>query len=74
MNNYDRRNLEFILSMTPDQMLEFFEDMPQDDILYAIEIIQLAKCEAIVKKLELIEAEETDYSEARAVLERIQAL
>ena len=74
MNNYDRRNLEFILSMTPDQMLEFFEDMPQDDILYAIEIIQLAKCEAIVKKLEIIESAETDYSEARAVLERIQAL
>jgi hypothetical protein len=74
MNNYDRRNLEFILSMTPDQMLEFFEDMPQDDILYAIEIIQLAKCEAIIKKLEIIESAETDYSEARAVLERIQAL
>lgn len=74
MNAHDRQNLEFILSMTPNQMLEFFEDMPQDDILYAIEIIQLAKCEAIVKKLEIIESEETDYSEARAVLERIQAL
>jgi len=74
MNAHDRQNLEFILSMTPDQMLEFFEDMPQDDILYAIEIIQLAKCEAIIKKLEIIESAETDYSEARAVLERIQAL
>jgi Mg/Co/Ni transporter MgtE len=74
MNNYDRRNLEFILSMDPDQILEFFESMPADDIFYAIELIQLAKCEAIIKSLELIESAETDYSEARAVLERIQAL
>ena len=48
--------------------------MPEDDILYAIEIIQLAKCEAIVKKLEIVESQETDFADARAVLERIMTL
>lgn len=74
MNNYDRRNLEFILSMTPDEVLDFFRDMPEDDIRYAIELIQIAKAEAIVKTMELIDSEETDFVEARAVLERIMAL
>jgi hypothetical protein len=74
MNAHDRQNLKFILSMTTDQMLEFFEDMPADDILYAIEIIQLAKCESLIKTFEIIESQETDYSEARSVLQRIKAI
>jgi hypothetical protein len=74
MNNYDRRNLEFILSMDPDQIQEFFESMPADDIFYAIELIQLAKCEVIIKSLELIESVETDFADARAVLTRIMTL
>lgn len=74
MNQYDRKNLDFILSMTPDQVLEFFEQMPQDDILYAIELIQMAKAEVIMQSMDAIDAEETDFSEARAVIERIMAL
>ena len=74
MNPHDRSNLDFILSLTPDQVLEFFEQMPEDDIRYAIELIQLAKTEVIVNSIERIEAEPTDMAEARCVLARIQAL
>lgn len=74
MNPYDRRNLDFILSLTPDQVLEFFEQMPEDDIRYAIELIQMAKTEVMINGIERIEAEPTDYAQARAELERIMAL
>lgn len=74
MNQYDRRNLDFILSLTPDQVLEFFEQMPEDDIRYAIELIQMAKTEVMINSIERIEAEHTDCAQARIELERIMAL
>lgn len=74
MNSYDRKNFEFLMSMSPDEMLKFFEDMPPDDIYYAIELIQMARSEVIIQQLEHLESEETDLADARNVLTRIMSL
>jgi hypothetical protein len=74
MNQYDRRNLDFIMSMTPDQVLEFFEQMPEDDIRYAIELIQMAKTEVMIKSIKRIDNEPTDCAQARELLARIMTL
>ena len=74
MNEYERRNLDFIMSMTDEEFDEFFADMPQDDIDYALELIQLGKTDLAMQEYALLDEETADLSEARSVLARIMAL
>jgi hypothetical protein len=67
MNDWDRNNLQFILSLTPEQFDEWYSSISQDDVEYAIEIIRQARSETVVKMAEIFD-EVPDLSLARSVL------
>lgn len=76
MNQWDRDNLQFILNADEEAFAQFLLDSSDDDIEYALELIQRAKAELSVQELELQEnkAEEQgmDLSEAQSVLARFR--
>jgi hypothetical protein len=67
MNDWDRNNLHFIMSLTPEQFDEWYSSISQDDVEYAIEIIRQARSETVVKMAEIFDDAE-DLSLARSVL------
>lgn len=69
MNQYDRRNFEFIMTLNEEEFDEFFSSVGEDDIQYAIELIQEARSELIQKELEYLDQVE-DVSQASVVLKQ----
>lgn len=45
MNDHDRSNFEFIMSLSPQQFDEWYATISLDDIEYAIELCQAARLE-----------------------------
>jgi len=74
MDKWDRDNLNFLLNVDEDTFDEFMAQSSEDDIQYAIELIQTHKAELLTRQLELEDAlvEETGLDEARAVLNRFR--
>ena len=71
MNDWDRGNLNFILNSSEADLEDFCSCASEDDLLYAFQLIQLAKTELAVKEIEMLEAEaDQDVSQAQAILER----
>lgn len=71
MNDYDRENFDFMMSLSEQDFEDFFAGMPEDDVQYAIELIRLARSEMLVQEHELLDAlAESDLSEARSVLQK----
>ncbi len=69
MNNWDKNNLQFILSLTPEQFDEWYSSIGQDDVEYAIEIIKQARLETSLMIAEAFDDTE-DLTEARQVLSK----
>ena len=69
MNDWDKNNYNFIMSLSPKEFDEWASGLEQDDVDYAIELIQQAR-----RELSLLEAELTDNVEdlvqARNVLKQ----
>jgi len=73
MNNWDKGNLNFILNSTDADMEDFLSWASDEDLRYALELIQLAKAELAVQEIEMLETEaDEDFSQAQAVLERFR--
>lgn len=77
MNEYDRNNLNFIMSLkTEAQWLEWVAELTEDDMRYALEIIKTAQSEADVRGMEIDEAwqdeEGLDCSEALEIINRVK--
>ena len=73
MNNWDKGNLDFILNSTDEDMEDFLSWASDEDLRYALELIQIAKSELAVQEIEMLEAEaDADTSQAQAVLERFR--
>jgi len=72
MNDHDRNNVNFIMTLDDTQFDNWAENMSNDDIKYAIEIIQAARLELAEQENALMEAEleESTLDEARAVLKK----
>jgi hypothetical protein len=71
MNDHDRGNLRFLLTADETTMQEWYSQVSQDDIDYALELLQMANAELTVKEMELSEAaEELDLTQAQAILSR----
>jgi hypothetical protein len=71
MNEHDRDNLRFLLTADESAMQEWYSQVSQDDIDYALELLQMAGVELAVKEMELAEADEAlDLTQAQAVLSR----
>jgi hypothetical protein len=76
MDKWDRDNLNFLLNVDEDTFEEFMAQSSDDDIQYAIELIQTHKAELLTRQIELedalIEAEGLDLSDAQDVLSRFR--
>lgn len=73
MNDWDRGNLDFILNSSDDDLEDFYSWASNEDLLYALQLIQLAKAELEIEEIEMLEAEDDqDLSQAQAVLERFR--
>jgi hypothetical protein len=74
MNDHDRGNLQFLLTADESVMQEWYNQVSQDDIEYALELLQMANAELTVKEMELAEAnEKLDLTQAQAILSRFSS-
>jgi hypothetical protein len=65
MNQRDRDNLDFLLNASPEVIQDWYEKMEDDDIMYAFELLELAKEELIEQQMA-----GNDLSEARAIISK----
>jgi hypothetical protein len=77
MDKHDRENLNFILTRTQDQLIEWFQnirdDGDQDEIDYALELMVHAKCQIEMELLTMIDHDaEHDVGLASNYLQRFR--
>ena len=77
MDKHDRENLNFILTRTQDQLIEWFQsirdDGDQDEIDYALEMMVQAKCQIELELLDIVDQDaEHDLAQARNYLQRFR--
>lgn len=73
MNNWDKENLNFILNSNDADMEDFLSWASDEDLAYALELIQLAKAELELEQILMLETEDNlDTSQAQAILERFR--
>ena len=72
MNDKDLENLQFILESDGAEFDLWLEKASDDDIEYALGLIQQAKKDYMMKEFELMDSEEFDLSEANNVINRIK--
>ena len=74
MNKHDRDNLQFIISLNDEQFDDWASEMTNDDIQYAIEILQAARMELVEQEQSLMEFDlaDSDLAEARSVLQKFR--
>lgn len=70
MNDHDRSNLNFILSLdTPEKFNEWALQLTSDNMQYAIDLIKHARSEMMIQTLEFYDDVE-DVSEAKDILKK----
>ncbi len=73
MNDHDRSQFDFIMSLSDEEFTEWALSIPDDDVEYAIELIQQARLELSMVEHELLDnLEQSDLAEARAVLQKFR--
>lgn len=68
MNNHDQGNLRFLLCSSRETITDWFHKTSEDDILYAMELLNAAQAEMAMHLLDMEEVE--DYGEAESVLKK----
>ena len=63
MNQHDRDNLDFLLNATPEVIQDWYNKVEDDDILYAFELLEMAKEELIEMQIA-----GSDLSDAKAII------
>jgi hypothetical protein len=65
--------LDFILNSTDEDMEDFLSWASDEDLRYALELIQIAKNELAIQEIEMLDTKaDEDFSQAQAVLERFR--
>ena len=54
MNPHDKKNLEFLMSATPEILREWYAQVSQDDVDYATELLAYASAE--LERIALVQA------------------
>ena len=67
MNDHDKDNLKFILSLKPEDFYDWYETLTDDDALYAMELVSMARSELETQVAEIFDNVE-DCSLAKNVL------
>lgn len=71
MNNWDRDNLNFLLTASKETLEDWHHCADADDYAYALELLQAAQTELELIALDTIDAEvQEDISAAQIVLAR----
>ena len=70
MNDWDRNNLNYILSLNEQEFDAWLMTISDDDQLYALEIIRRGRAELLEEEQELIDTE--DLTLANQVLARFR--
>jgi hypothetical protein len=65
MNQRDKDNLDFLLNASPEVIQDWYNKVEDDDILYAFELLEMAKEELIEQQMA-----DNDLSEARAIISK----
>ena len=63
MNQHDRDNLNFLLNSTPEIIQDWYENVGEDDIMYAFELLEMAREELIEMQIA-----GSDLSDAKAII------
>jgi hypothetical protein len=71
MNNWDRDNLNFLLTIDSETFEDWLQQADEDDIDYAIELLRAAKSELIVEQMEVLDMVQ-DTSTANNFIEQIR--
>ena len=73
MNDFDRENVNFLLTASKADMEEWHRYATEDDYTYALEILRAARSELELQELALLDSEveeASDLEEAQAVLSK----
>ena len=65
MNQHDRDNLDFLLNASPEVIQDWYNKVEDDDILYAFELLEMAREELIEQQMA-----GNDLSDARAIISK----
>ncbi|CAB4124762.1 hypothetical protein UFOVP58_29 [uncultured Caudovirales phage] len=75
MNNYDRNNLDFLMTASKEELAKWWKTISHDDYQYSLELLNAYEKELIQIEDNLIEADLEAYNdyypEANAVLKNI---
>jgi putative SOS response-associated peptidase YedK len=71
MNDWDRDNLNFLLTIDSETFEDWLQQADEDDIDYAIELLRAAKSELIVEQMEVLDMVQ-DTSTANNFIEQIR--
>ena len=71
MNDWDKDNLNFLLTIDSKTFEDWLEQADEDDIDYAIELLRAAKSELIVEQMEVLDMVQ-DTSTANNFIEQIR--
>lgn len=71
MNDWDKDNLYFLLTTSSEVFEDWLSQADEDDIAYAIELLQQAKTELILERTELLD-DVLDISAAQNVLQKFR--
>jgi hypothetical protein len=69
MNDNDRDNLNFLLTVSQEVFEDWFDQADQDDVDYALELLAMRKTELNLKELEFADDVE-DTTQANQVLRK----
>jgi len=69
MNDFDRENIEHLLTCSNNEFNEWANAMDTDTLLYTIKLIQQAKIELALEELKLIDSLESESVSQEALIE-----
>lgn len=69
----DESNLHFIRSLTQEQFNEWIKEISYEDIMYALELLQLEHAKMIVQEMELTD-DVVDLTQTQQLLKHVRGL
>jgi hypothetical protein len=74
MNQHDKSNLEFIMSLNDKEFDVWLESIDDADADYAMQLIRDARSELLLQEMDLLEqTKSANFTHAKIILDRIMA-
>jgi len=73
LTEYDRNNIKFLLTASPEVLDDWYNTVPLDDMDYALEILKLFTSELEVKALDRLEEYiDPDFIDAKEIIQKVK--